>query len=290
MVARWQIIDGGYSARQVDRRVHSGALIPVYRGIYRVGHAASPPHAVEAAAILACTPRCDRDRPHVGVLLSDRTAGRIWDWPVPHAGGVQVTVVGAPRRGPAGVAVRRIGDLAASEIRRRDGLPVTSPSLTLLDLAGDRGVEVAAALNEARVQRIVADHELRATLDRHPNRRGAGPLRRLLASERGPTITHSEAERRVLALMKAHGIVPDATQHRVGPYRVDFWFERERLAVEVDGLRYHATPKRFMEDRRRMNDLAQLGVQVAPVTWADLEDPVRTARRLASILTARRRR
>jgi very-short-patch-repair endonuclease len=51
---------------------------------------------------------------------------------------------------------------------------------------------------------------------------------------------------------------------------VDFWFERERLAVEVDGYRYHGTPKRFVSDRRKIAYLAARGIQIVPLTWDDV--------------------
>ena len=143
--------------------------------------------------------------------------------------------------------------------------------MTLLDLAGTAGfTRLPEALNEARVQRLVTDRELRATLAAHPKRRGAKALRKLLNLERGPRITRSEAERLALCVMRQHGIEPDASDIQVGPYRVDFWFEHERLAVEIDGYRYHGTRKRFVGDRRKIAYLAGRGIQVVPLTWDDL--------------------
>jgi very-short-patch-repair endonuclease len=130
--------------------------------------------------------------------------------------------------------------------------------------------QLAAALNEARVQRLVTDDQLAETLRCHPKRRGARNLRALLAAERGPRITRSEAERRALALMRAHGIEPDETDFPIGPYRVDFLFRRERLIVEVDGYRYHGTRHRFVTDRRRSAALSAMGYQVHPLTWDDI--------------------
>jgi very-short-patch-repair endonuclease len=114
-------------------------------------------------------------------------------------------------------------------------LAITSPSLTILDLAGTLGKADLAA----------------ATLVAHPKRRGARALRALLESERGQRVTRSEAERRALVVMREHGLEPDSSDVKIGPYRVDFLFERERVAVEIDGYRYHGTTKRFVDDRRR---------------------------------------
>ncbi|MGI9020362.1 MAG: endonuclease domain-containing protein [Solirubrobacterales bacterium] len=161
--------------------------------------------------------------------------------------------------------------------------------MTLLDLAGLLGGgELATALNEARVLRLVRESELEATLGRHPQRRGAAALRKLLASERGPRMTRSEAERRALALMRRHGLEPE-TDVEIGPWRVDFLFRDERVVVEVDGYRYHSTPKRFVEDRRRAADLTARGFALLSLTWDDLGPEAGAAMtKLLKVLEGRR--
>jgi len=280
VVSRRQLLAAGFSARVIDRRLASGALIPVHPGVYIVGHRAVAPLAHEAAAILASGPR---------TLLAHVTAARLLELPVPGGGPIHVLAEGRKRQSLRGVRVRFIAALHPAERRRHQGLPLTSPSLTLLDLAGSLNTpELERALNEARVQELVSDRELYATLERHPTRKGARALRSMLAAEGGPRITRSEAERRALRAMREHGIVPDASQHRIGPYEVDFWFERERVAVEVDGYRYHSTPKRFADDRRTAY-LAARGVLVFPITWEDLNEAGGTMARLGATLASRRR-
>lgn len=281
VVAREQLLAAGVSPTVIRRRLASGGLIPIHPGVYLVGHRALSPLAHEAAAILACRPRA---------LLSHITAARLWRLPVPSSDEVHVTVVGRSRRSLSGVRVHSITALPRAELHRHEGLPLSSPSLTMLDLAGiGTGVDVAAALNEARVQRIVTAARLRATLDHHPNRRGAKALRALLDGERGPTITRSEAERLALRIMRRHGIEPDGSNVRIGPFRVDFWFERERVVVEIDGYRFHSTPRRFVDDRRRAAALAARGLQVLPLSWHDLVDrPGAAMRDLAATLECRR--
>jgi very-short-patch-repair endonuclease len=46
----------------------------------------------------------------------------------------------------------------------------------------------------------------------------------------------------------------------------------ERLVIEIDSYAYHSTPKRFVDDRRRMAYLASRSYQVFPLTWHDLHD------------------
>lgn len=268
-VTRDQLLVAGLSRHTVQRLVTAGRLLPVHRGVYLVADAVQAPLALEAAALLACRPRA---------LLSHHTAAPLWRLPCPADDSINVTVVGRHRKSPEGVRVHFLSALPRWELRRHHGLPITSPSLTILDLAGCLSTEeLTRALNEARVLRIVTDQQLRATLDHHPQRRGARALRRLLDAERGPKITRSEAERRALELMCAHGIEPDASDVPIGPYRLDFLFRRERLVVEVDGYRYHSGRKRFVDDRRRVAYLAARGLQVFPLTWSDLHEGAEAA-------------
>lgn len=279
-VTREQLLAAGLTARMIDERISTGMLLPVHRGVYLLSWGPRSPLASEAAAVLACSPQA---------LLSHRTAGRLWELPVATPYAIELTVVGRHRKSPKGLIVHSVSRLAASELRRHAGIPITSPSLTVLDLAALTAESALQAIvNEARVLRLLTEEELHATLRRHPRRAGARRVRKLLDSERGPRITRSEAERKALMVMRAHGIEPDDSDVQLGPYRMDFFFERELLAVEVDGYRYHGTPKRFVDDRRRMAYLASRGIQVFPLTWDDLHDgATRAMERLNSTLQQR---
>ena len=281
-IARRQLLAGGLTRHTIQRLVTTARLLPVHDGVYLVAESVRSPLADEAAAVLACGPRA---------FLSHTTAGRISQLPVPVCDSIEITVVGRSRKHLKNARVHSIGAITRSELRLLSRLPISSHSLTLLDLAGVlEEHELAAALNEARVQRLVTDRQLRASLDAHPRRKGARALRAHLATECGPKITRSEAERRAKLVMRKHGIEPDASDVPIGPYRVDFLFRPERLAVEVDGYRYHGTPTRFVNDRRRTTYLAARNLQVFPLTWSDLHEGASIAMaRLAATLTARRK-
>jgi len=274
-VTRAQLFEAGFTRDVIDRRVRLGALHEQFPGVYLVGHRAEPPLARECAALLYCAPRA---------LLSHRTAGRLWEWPVPQIEAVELTVVGRHRRSRTGLIVYSMNAIEPAELRRHEGLPVTSPSLTLLDLAGVLGQEdLARCLNEARVQDLT-DEELKTTLAAHPNRRGRRALAGLVRAEIAEFAVESEAEALCLRLMLDHDLKPDQSQARIGPYRVDFLYEAERLVVEVDGYRYHRTRDRFVRDRRRRAHLMALGYEVFVVSWPDLVDaPKQTMARLCAV-------
>ena len=280
-VTRRQLLRAGISGDVIDRRLRIGAFKRIYRGVYFAGHGPWPPLARECAAVLICSP---------GAMIRGESAALAWRLPIEYDGRVQVAVVGRRIRGPRGIDVRQIGSLRRGELRRVGGIPVTSPALTLLEIAGTQPAGILAkAINEARVRRLVRADELAATVMAHEKRRGSRALARLLSQEASTLATESEAESRCLAVMVEHGLEPTRSQAEIGPYRVDFLYEPERLIVEVDGYRYHGTRYRFLHDRRRSAYLVARGYVVFPISWSDLvERPAETMRALGDALAARR--
>lgn len=54
VVARRELLAAGISAKEIEWRLRTGALIAVFRGVYRVGHAAPSLEAHYVAAVKAC--------------------------------------------------------------------------------------------------------------------------------------------------------------------------------------------------------------------------------------------
>ena len=48
-------------------------------------------------------------------------------------------------------------------------------------------------------------------------------------------------------------------QYRVGKYRLDFAFPRQKLGIEVDGLAFHGTQETFIRDQRRQRAIEAEG-------------------------------
>src|SRR5690348_13192297 len=100
----------------------------MHQGVYSlVPFPALPLLAAELAAILACGD---------GALLSHHSATGVWSVrPFPD-GDVDVTVVGKETgRRRRGIRVHRTSQLQPREIVRHQGIPITSPARTLLDIA-----------------------------------------------------------------------------------------------------------------------------------------------------------
>lgn len=252
--------------REIERRIASGHLHPIHRGVYAVGHPTLTFVARCHAALLAVGR---------GVALSHRTAAVVEGLLGDDGGAIHLTSGPPNRRGPSGVITHRSARAVLTV--QRHGLPVTPPARTLADLAATRPDELPKALNEALVRKLVRPHDL------HPSGRGAAALRALL--DHGPTATRSEAERRLLRLVSKAQLTRPETNARLRRYEVDALWRDERLVVEIDGFAAHGTRRAFERDRARDADLIGAGYRVVRFTWRQLTaEPERVVAALAAAL------
>jgi very-short-patch-repair endonuclease len=262
VVSRAQLLGLGLNREAIRWRVRAQRLHRLHAGVYAVGHWALTSASHDLAAVFACGPRA---------LLSHRAAGRRLRL-LSGGGPIEVT---APRgcKAKPGIAIHRTRQVHLDDRATEDGIPVTSVARTLVDLAdvlSDR--RLAAAVNEAEVQRRFDLTAIEQTLARLPGRRGRPRLERVLAAYTDtPGYTTTRAEDVFLRLCNDHGL-PKPQRIAMGGYELDFYWPDARLAIEVDGGAFHRTRRAFHEDRRRDRRLAGLGIQVARVPWRDLTE------------------
>jgi very-short-patch-repair endonuclease len=251
-------------------------LYPVLPGIYAVGHPALAPLAREVAALLWAGP---------DAVISHDSAACVWGIGE-GAREVHVTIRGRHLGRRPGVRVHRVERLSARDVGLREGLPVTAPARTLIDVAaGAVPRSFERAVSEARVQRLVTDSELAAAVARCPGRAGVASTRALLEAERGPAITRSHAEARMLELLRRAELELPLSNARLHGYEVDFLWRDAMLVVEVDGYAYHAHRAAFERDRTRDQVLVAAGYRVIRVTWRQLEhEPLAVVARIAQAL------
>ena len=191
--------------------------------------------------------------------------------PIP--GPTHVVVPGG-QRGRRGIVFHRARELSGIRATH-DGIPVTTPSRTLLDLAG--------VLSPRRLERAVetADRhdlldvaELARLIESSRGRKGTGRLTSVLARLRPVPQTRSELERRFLRLCDDAGLPRPAVNVPVTGFEVDFLWPGARLVVEVDGFEWHRDRAAFERDRRRDARLQLAGYRVVRVTYRRLvEEP-----------------
>jgi hypothetical protein len=174
-----------------------------------------------------------------------------------------VTLPGAgdrPRR--KGLVAHCSSTLTEAETTLRYGIPVTTPSRTLADLASVVDPKlVRAARRQAEFDRLRLDAG--HTTDR----------------------TRSDLERDFLRLCGRHHIPPPEVNVKVGPYTVDFLWREQRLIVEVDGYRAHSGRQAFTDDRVRDARIAVLGFDVRRIAdWQLSHEPRAVAETVHALL------
>ena len=257
-----ELLECGLTEAAVGRRVASGHLHRIHRGVFAVGHPGLTIEGRWLAAVKACGP---------GSLLSHHCAGMLLGFLEPHERRPDVLVPHGRPRVVTGVRVRRTRALAPQDaFWRHKGIPVTSPARTLLDFAAtmpDR--QLRKTMSRAQSLRLTSLPQLAAILDRTAPRPGRTRFARVLAG--GPQPTRSELEDRVLDLIQGGGFAPpdvNVPLHLNGRTVIpDFRWPQQRLVVEADGSRWHDNPQARAEDAERQALLEQHGERVLRVTW-----------------------
>ena len=276
VVSRRQLLELGLSRRAIEHRLARGRLHLVRRGVYAVGRREISRHGGWMAAILAVGPQAVLSHRSAGALLGICSEGR-------H---VEVSASSSSPTRHRGIRLHRRTTLSEADHTRHGGIPVTTPLVTLLDLAttlDDSSLE--RAVGEADKLGHVDPDTLRARLEDHAGRPGVGRLRALLDRDRF-RLTDSELERRFLALARASGLPLPLTQQWLNGFRVDFYWPDLGLVVETDGLRYHRTPAQQARDGRRDQAHASAGLMPLRFSHAQVRyAPEEVRGTLASVAT-----
>jgi very-short-patch-repair endonuclease len=279
-VCRQQLLATGLTREQIARRCRSGRLTQLHQGVYLVG-AVRGQHTHEMAAVLACGR---------GAVLSHRSAAALWNLlPYPATAPVWITI--PPERQIDRPRIKTVrARLERSDLRRRLGIPLTSPPRTILDLATHLPIdELEQLVAEANYRRVARDQELREQVEKNGRRRGVARLREVLDLSGGPKRTRSPAEKAFPCLLRRAGIEGFETNAPVLGYEVDFLWRELNFAVEVDGWDAHSGRVAFERDRLKVARLGAGGVQVMPVTGRQIRrDPDAVVTRLRAALDAAR--
>lgn len=123
-----QLQDLGLTASAVHKRAASGRLHRVHHGVYSLAPAELLSRRGRyMAAVLACGP---------GAVLSHRSAAALHELRATDRTGIDVTISGRTNHNRPGIDVHRSCTLSAGDTTTVDGIPCTTVSRTLLDLAG----------------------------------------------------------------------------------------------------------------------------------------------------------
>lgn len=190
-------------------------------------------------------------------------------------------------RRPRGVIVRQSKTLVLRDIWRHQGLRVTSPARTSLDIAPRMNPrQLQRAVDHLRLRHSLGLGQLHDVIGRNPRHPGARPLRELL-SIAGPQPSRSDFEREVPAFIRHFGLPDFELNARVGEFEVDVLFLPGRLIVELDTFQTHLL--NFRSDRERdATILARFGIPTIRLTWESFRaEPDHQAELIRAVLARR---
>lgn len=281
-ISRWQLRDLGLTDKNIDYRLARGRLFRLYPGVFAVGQTAMPREGRWMAAVLTSGP---------SAVLSHGDAAALWDLAPPRGAVIHVSTSSRSGRVPDRRRVRlhRVGTLTDDEKAACDGIPVTTPARTLLDLAPSlrpRALEdVIERMDRLQLFDLVA---VRRCLAAHPRQTGAPKLRMVLDRLAGGAAvadTRSPLEVALLQLCDDYNLPTPQANTLVAGYLVDFHWPGTGLVVETDGFAFHRTRTAFDADRERDQQLALAGYRVIRFTYDQVTRRRRdTARRLRRLI------
>ncbi|MFQ1003530.1 type IV toxin-antitoxin system AbiEi family antitoxin domain-containing protein [Modestobacter sp. SSW1-42] len=256
----------------------------------RRGDAAS--HRLRCAAVLLCL----GGRPAVSHASAARLAGLLAPRGA-EADHVSLTDEQQWRTG-RGYAVMRAA-LPAHHVRVDGRFRTTGPARTLVDCARSWSLEDAViAMDAALHSEEVTEAELRTAVLEQTHWAGIGAAARAAGLADGRAESPLETLGR-LRMLGSGLPAPELQMDLHGPRgfvgRVDAWWEDAAVAVEFDGLVKYTDPfdgrsaaQVLWEEKRREDELRDLGVRVLRIVSADLGEawPVKVAR-LRSLLATR---
>jgi very-short-patch-repair endonuclease len=265
-----QALAAGYPRSTVYRRVSAGEWTELAPRVYRIEPTSAPDWRVHTMARALS----------LGGAACRRSALALHDLLTPP--GEPDVIVVRTRRTAARAPAPSSDQLPPGDITVVDGIPVTTPARTLIDVGGllPRAL-FEDILDTAIVRRIVTVDRLRARATDlwAPRRNGCAIVLGLL-DERSPGLTHTRNvwEAKVLRVVHDLGLPAPRVNYRVrvgGRVRyIDLAWPDAKVAVEFDGFVPHSTRRVFDDDRARQNDLVADGWTVFRITKAMLASDV----------------
>jgi very-short-patch-repair endonuclease len=271
-----QLHAAGVTRGAIEHWVRTARLHRAYHGVYAVGHIPTHPESRAFGAQLAVGDHG---------ALAGRSAGAFYgvyrSWKEPFE------LITSQDRRPSGLIIHHSRTLLLRDIWRHQGLRVTSPARTALDITAPMTTrQRKRAVDHLRLRHKLKLHEVVDVIARNPRHPGAEALRDLLSMS-GKRPSRSDFEREVPAFVRRFNLPACELNAMVGEYEVDVLFLPARLIVELDTFETHLL--NFHSDRQRDAEiLARLGIPTIRLTWeAFRAEPAHQAELILATLARR---
>jgi very-short-patch-repair endonuclease len=246
-------------AGSYDWLIRVGRLVAVLPGIYAAPEIADAWQVRVRALALR----------HPNAVLLGAAAARVSFWPEAPLGQIEAAVPSVLKP-QSGFSFNR-RQIPTELIAERDRVRYTVPALTAVDMATFACSDAIDMALRTRAATLAGMYE---ALKMTPHRRGNTERLKLLLDSRNEP--WSAAERLSHRLLRGAGIAGWETNLPVYVgdrlFYIDIAFEKQKLAIEIDGRRHETDEDLFESDRWRQNALVADGWRVLRFTWAMLCD------------------
>lgn len=275
VLAHRDLAEFGFSRRNAEKLLRSGSWNRLRQGAVQIGAPLLRPEDQHRLLVRATV---RQRRGSSTMAVSHASAAALWGLPI---WGVDLSKVHVTRPGRAGSAttahvVPHRSSLTDEEITELDGVPVTTPARTVLDIARYHGFTRGVVVADAALRAGLNREELTGVLDLATGRRSAGCAERVIAF--ADPLSESVGESRSRVALAVLGLPKPVLQQEfrtsagrlVG--RTDFWMEDFGTIGEFDGrskygLSGNAATEDLAREKDREDELRDLGQQV--VRWTD---------------------
>jgi hypothetical protein len=295
----------GLRPNELARRVKTGSLVRVRRGVYIDGAAWRELESWEQYRLRIQAAGETFEAPTV---FARHSAASVWGIPTVGLHPVEaLTLKNDGGRSRAGVR-RHYADPSGLTVVRREGLLVTGRIRTVLDLAAFTPFKAVAApldhvLKPDRILRLAAlsKDELEAGIGPAYSSAAQGRIRTAIAF--ADPLSGSAGESYSRSLMHVAGFEPPVLQHAIHDADglvgyTDFYWKQARVVGEFDGVAKYIKPgflkgrtssQAVVDEKNRENRLRALGLNVVRWDWSELMEPGVLERKLAAARVPRRR-
>lgn len=287
LITSQQALGIGFTRSSIQRLVASGQWQRIRPGVFSVGGAPPSWRQSLMAACLAAP----------GVA-SGRAAGYLWGLDGIGRPPLEITIPRIQSTSLPGVLIHRV-TWHSRYLTRRDRIPTTDPSLTLLNLAAVLPIEVLElALEDALRRSLTSLSRLYELLKGEGKGKLGCPNLRWLVEKKDPEAkaTESGLETHIWAFLRRFRLPLPVRQFEVFDRdefvaRPDFAYPEEKVAIEGVSHRFHSGSAAWERDRERLRALRDIGWIVIEVTKKDLRTrPQEVADEIRSALESRGRR
>ena len=277
LITEAQLESAGLSRRGARKRSAARRLFRLHPRVFALHPPPYGQHQRWLAAVLACGPAS---------ALSDLPAAALHGLLEKPPTFAHVSNPTGAGRSLQGIVVHR-RKIARCDLTIRHGIPCTSVTRTIVDLAATPGPSMLEdLLLAADSSRLLNRRRLGELLHERRGRAGAARLRSLVTDD--PVEARNVNERRLVSICREFGIPAPLVNHRIDvagrTFYADFCWPDLRLIVEADSWRWHGGRTAAEYDRDRDQLLSIAGWRVVHFTRDQIHRGRReTGRRLLAL-------